>query len=262
MSEIKVLYVGDSSANIGKLFFQTPFFFEMKELDVVFWGQPLKDALEKDGGISVTHMPGWVAYQNFPSRIEELRMYDVVILSDVQELVILLYPQFFPRYPEKPIVVPNRVHTLIKFVEEGGGFLMCGGWLSFCGRIGEGGWHKTDIVDILPVKLLENDDTVETPEGAYVKAVNKEHPIMRNITWDTIPPFLGYNRTLVRDEGEVLAVIGKREDPFIAVRHYGKGRTMIFASDPVLHWGYNFINWPEYSKFWIQVIKWLAGKLE
>jgi len=34
-----------------------------------------------------------------------------------------------------------------------------------------------------------------------------------------------------------------------------------FASDPVLHWGINFVKWEHHGRFWAQAIRWLAKKL-
>jgi uncharacterized membrane protein len=33
---------------------------------------------------------------------------------------------------------------------------------------------------------------------------------------------------------------------------------MAFTSDPVLHWGINFIKWEYYKEFWIKAIKWVC----
>jgi uncharacterized membrane protein len=58
-------------------------------------------------------------------------------------------------------------------------------------------------------------------------------------------------------DAQLLATID--EDPFIAVREYGKGRTGIFASDAAPHWGpVEFLEWPGYKTFWTQFFKWLV----
>jgi uncharacterized membrane protein len=257
---INVLYCGDSSANVENIFFQSPFFFEQKGLDVKVWGEHLIKALESDPDIRVTHMPSWVAYKKFPSTHAELQRYDLVILSDVENVVLTLYEQFFPPEPERHLVLPNRPRIIAEFVERGGAFIMAGGWLSFSGRLGFGGWHKTPVANILPVQMLGLDDEIETPEGAVPQAVERDHPIMTGIDWNTAPPFLGYNKTKLKERATLLATISNEKDPFIAVWDLGKGRTMAFMSDPVLHWGYNFIRWEYYSKFWTQAVHWLTRK--
>jgi uncharacterized membrane protein len=257
---IHVLYCGDSSANVENIFFQSPFFFEQKGLDVRVWGEHLIKALESDPDIRVTHMPSWVAYKKFPTSLDDLKKFDVVILSDVENVVLTLYEQFFPSEPEQHLVLPNRPKLIVNFVEGGGAFVMCGGWLSFTGRMGYGGWHKTPVATILPVEMLGVDDEMETPEGAIPNAVNPDHPIMKEIDWKNAPPFLGYNKTRLKPGASLLATITEGNDPFIAAWECGKGRTMAFMSDPVLHWGYNFIRWKYYSQFWTQAVHWLTRK--
>jgi uncharacterized membrane protein len=257
---INVLYCGDSSANISNLFFQSPFFFEQKGFDVRVWGDHLIKALESDPSIRVTHMPSWVAYKKFPTSLEELGKYDVIILSDVENVVLTLYEQFFPSAPEQHLTLPNRPKLIVEFVERGGAFIMAGGWLSFTGRMGIGGWHKTPVAKILPVEMLGVDDEMETPEGAVPLAVKVNHPIMKGIDWNAAPPFLGYNKTRLKPKATLLATITEEKDPFIAVWDFKKGRTMAFMSDPVLHWGYNFIRWAHYSQFWTQAIHWLTKR--
>ncbi|MBA7676042.1 hypothetical protein ES703_84282 [subsurface metagenome] len=50
-------------------------------------------------------------------------------------------------------------------------------------------------------------------------------------------------------------------DPLIAVREYGKGRSMAIMTAVHPHWGANFMKWEYYKQFWWQIIKWLAQKL-
>jgi uncharacterized membrane protein len=146
-----------------------------------------------------------------------------------------------------------------RFVEEGGGLAMCGGWYSFSGRFGQGAWYGTPVAEVLPVELERGDDRVEAPDGAFVKVADASHPVVRGVPWETCPPFLGYNKLKPKPGAQVLATIGEG-DPFIVVWERG-GRVMAFASDPVLHWGINFVKWEHYGRFWAQAIRWLAKKL-
>jgi uncharacterized membrane protein len=67
-------------------------------------------------------------------------------------------------------------------------------------------------------------------------------------------------KILISEAGtQLLAAIGDRGDPFVAVREYGKERTGIFASDAAPHWGpVEFLEWPGYKTFWTQFFGWLA----
>ena len=264
---IKVLYAGDSSGLIT-WYYESPFLIDFKEFKYYDVGKPLTKALEQAGDIKVVRMMNWDAYERFPSTIEELKEYDVVILSDIEAEILLLHPIFYHPEEWKGIVkIPNRVKELVKWIKEGGGLIFAGSWVTFVGRYGRGLWWRTPLGDVLPVKLKVEliDDRVECPEGAYVKALKPEHPVMEGIPWEECPPFLGYNEVEATDRGEVLATISpegeERKDPFIVVGEYHKGRVLVFTSDPVPHWGINFVRWKYYSKFWQQAVRWSAGQI-
>lgn len=264
---IKILYVGDAGVLAGPIFFASPFIMEIKGLSVNVFGEPLIKAFEKDNEIKVTHMSSWDAYANFPKTLEEMKQYDIIILSDVEAETLFFYPEFYTpsEYGKKTITKPNRLKAIKQFVESGGSLIMAGSWFTFAGRHGQSGWRKTPVADVLPVEILPEDDRVETPEGAVIEVLKPDHPIMKGIPWDTCPPFLGYNKVILKDGAELLATIKsvdtKEPDPLIAVWEYGKGRVMAFTSDPCPHWGMNFMTWDYYSKFWIQAAKWLVKKI-
>ena len=88
---IRVLYVGDASALIGPQFIQSPYLLETKGFSVHIWCKPVLDALSADPEIEVTHMPSWIAHREFPSSLEELQKFNVVVFSDVEKDGILLY---------------------------------------------------------------------------------------------------------------------------------------------------------------------------
>ncbi|HHY46421.1 MAG TPA: cytoplasmic protein [Firmicutes bacterium] len=249
---VKVLYVGDSAGVVGPLFVASPFEVEVKGFNVHVWGQPLIDGLQAEGDIKVTHMPSWQAYGEYPKTPEEMANYDVVIVSDVERDVLILYPVW-----TKAPMGPNRLMTTKEYVENGGSFLMVGGWTSFTGRFARAGYGDTPIGEILPVECLPvTDDRAECPEGAKVEILNGDHPILKGIAPESWPLFLGYNKTRLKPGAELLATING--DPLIAVWEYGKGRVMAFTTDCSPHWGVEFVRWEHYGKFWRQAIRWLA----
>jgi len=215
----------------------------------------LKQAL-KDPNIEVDYISPQAVPSDFPRTLEELAKYDVVILSDVGHDTLMLYPgeELYQRGR-------NRLKELRNFVENGGGLAFCGGWLSYQGRFGHGRWYGTPVAEILPVEILPlPDDRVETPEGSKVSVENTEHPILREIPWNTCPTFLGYNRVgKVKYGATLLAKIN--DDPLIAVWDCKKGRVMAFTSDPAPHWGAMFTKWEHYPRFWVNAIKWLAKQI-
>jgi len=216
------------------------------------FGRWFREALSKFDDVEIVHMPDYVAFQEFPKTVEELKKFDVVVLSDIGSNSLVLYPEFF-----KVPMGPNRLVTIRDYVKSGGGLVMAGGWYSFAGELGIAKYHGTPVEEALPVEISPWDDRVETPEGASPKILKPQHEILKGIPTDW-PQFLGYNRVKLKEGAELLAEING--DPFIAVWKFGDGRSMVFTSDLAPHWGTAFVKWEYYPKFWYQCVKWLAGR--
>jgi uncharacterized membrane protein len=218
------------------------------------FGKWFVEALSKFDDIEIEHMPNHVALTSFPSTRDEINRYDVIILSDCGKNTLQLYPEMFT-VP----MGPDRLDVIKGFVTEGKAFIMGGGWNSFQGIRGIPGYHDTVIEEILPVDLKACDDRVEKPQGARPAVLKKDHPIFKGTPAEW-PVFLGYNKVSAKKGADVLAQIN--DDPFIAVRDCGKGKTMAFTSDLSKHWGTAFVEWEGYGKFWRNAALWLSGRAE
>lgn len=256
---MKVLYAGDACSKIGPVFIASPFNVEVKGFSHHVWGQPLIDALQA-GGHTVTHLTNEQAIADFPRTVEELSQYDVAMISDCECEVLSLYPFWVPG---TPLPRTNRLKAIREFTRGGGGLMMIGGWTSFSGRFGHGGYYDTPVEEALPVHCLKGlDDRVETPEGVRVHVKQAGHPIIREIPWENAPVFEGFNKIIPKEGAEVIATIGEGEDehPLLVTWTYGEGRAMAFASDCSPHWAQYFQPWEYYGQFWRQAIEWLGGK--
>lgn len=214
----------------------------------------LRAALEK-GGWDVTYQPAHVAARDFPFTADELSAYDCVILSDIGANTLLLHPDTFT----KSKVLPNRLHALRDYVQNGGGFVMVGGYLTFQGIDAKGQYAGSAIEEILPVTLMRSDDRVESPQGITPKVCQESHPIVAGLetAW---PDLLGYNRIELKSGADLVATVG--EDPLLVAGTFGKGRSVAFASDCGPHWAPPpFVDWPGYDRLWSQLCDWTAGKL-
>ncbi|NMB21114.1 MAG: cytoplasmic protein [Firmicutes bacterium] len=243
----KVLLVGESWEifSIHQKGFDA--FFTTKYDEGAKW---LIEALEA-GGYQVDYIPNHHAPSKVPTTLEELQKYSVIILSDVGANTLLLHPDTF----ERSIATPNRLKLFRDYVDQGGAFLMVGGYLSFTGIDGKAKYRHSPVEEILPVTLMEYDDRVEVPEGLYPTVVHAEHPVVQGLdaTW---PMLLGYNKLAPKAEADVL--VSAEEDPILVVGSYGKGKTAAFASDCAPHWGSpEFVQWKQYNQFWQQLIHWL-----
>ncbi len=104
-------------------------------------------------------------------------------------------PSFFDRAQRKDTVVtfPDRLTTVKNWIADGGGLLMLGGWLSFSGAFGKGGWGRSSFSNALPVQCLATEDLVESSAGFTAELVVPGHPAVKGLSWDTFPPIFGYN---------------------------------------------------------------------
>lgn len=188
--------------------------------------------------------------EEFPFSLEELKKYDLIILSDIGANTLLLPGATFTRSE----LMPNRCNLLRDYVLEGGALLMVGGYLTFSGVDAKGKWQDTAVQEVLPVQVLATDDRMEHCEGVRPVFV-KDHVVFEGIekTW---PRVLGYNKTILKPEAELLASVCG--DPFIALGEYGKGRSAVFTTDCAPHWAPpEFCEWKDYNRLFQNLARWL-----
>lgn len=215
----------------------------------------LVDAL-RDAGHEVTWLPSERVPQDFPETTAELGRYDVVILSDLGADTLL-----------HPIVLaagglrPDRMQVLREWVhDDGGGLLMCGGWLSFAGMDGKARYAETPVEEALPVTMSRLDDRQERPSGAFPHVVENPSGDGRSLVhglpapW---PPLLGYNRVAAKPGTSTLATIGA--DPLLVTGTFGRGRSAAWMSDVAPHWCPSwFSEWTGFAPLFTRLAAWLA----
>ena len=253
----KIYYVGDWAVMTGPVFAESPFNFEHKGLEIFNYGTWLVDALQSSGEHTVESVPSWDFYKMPPGAWEEiLDEYDIFIFSDVEARLFQLEPTFFDRskFGKQVLTFPDRIRLFAEAIESGKHAIFCGGWLSFTGEIGKGGWGRTPLKDILPVKCLDIEDLVESTEGYYVQS-EKQMGAFEGLDFKDCPPILGYNKVLPREGFEVHLSFQDTGDPVVASGKIGKGSVLAYTSDPAPHWGCNFVYWERYNDFWLRCVK-------
>ncbi|MCX5515784.1 hypothetical protein C3941_05920 [Kaistia algarum] len=208
-------------------------------------------------GIEVTQIGGERCESEFPTSLEALSAFSCVVLSDVGMLSLLYTPQ--TRAGRRSV---NRLELLRQWVESGGALMMAGGYTSFQGMDGMALFHGTAVEECLPVECLSGPDGVEAPEGLDPAIVQPGHPILDGISVP-IPYILGINRTLARapNDATILVQVPYRGAvlPLLAVRFYGAGRTLAWATDIGPHWlSRDFLDWEGYDRLMANMIRWLV----
>lgn len=235
--------------------------YAFKGTEIFNYGKWLKAALESTGEHHVESVPTWDFYRLAPGRWEQiLAEYDVIIFSDVEAKNFQLEPSFFDRskFGKAVLTFPDRVRLTCEALHRGTHIIFCGGWLSFNGEMGKGGWGHPQLREILPVECLPYEDLRESTEGFGAVTVDASHPICKDLDLTTLPPILGYNVVRPRANCEVVATWSGSSDPMLAAGRFGNGRVIAYTSDPAPHWGCNVVYWEHYNRFWSNVLAWLA----
>jgi uncharacterized membrane protein len=257
----RIYYVGDWAVMLGPCFAETPFNYAWKGTDVFNYGKWLKEALESAGRHQVESVPAWEFYRLPPGRYETiLAEYDVIVFSDVELKNFQLDPHFFDRsqFGRQVLTFPDRVRLTVEAVLGGRRMMFLGGWLSFTGEMGKGGWGRSRLREILPVECLVHDDLNESTEGFHGRA-ELDHPVLRGLDLATMPPVLGYNVVQPRAGCDVIATWSETGDPMLAAAQFGQGKVLTYTSDPAPHWGCNFVYWEQYAQFWSNAVDWLVA---
>jgi uncharacterized membrane protein len=210
-------------------------------------------------GIAVTQIGGEHCSVDFPRDLTALAKFDAVILSDVGALTLLMTPD-----ARAGKIGPNRLEVLKTYVAAGGGLMMAGGYMGFQGMFGTARYADTAVEDVLPVCCLPYSDGLEVPEGLTANLLDPSHPILAGID-EPLPPILGLNKLEFRgdDASRLLAVCQYRgkDWPLLAVRNYGKGRSVIWSTDIGPHWlSHDFLGWRHYGTLMANIVTWVGQK--
>lgn len=74
---------------------------------------------------------------------------------------------------------------------------------------------------------------------------------------EAAPPALnGYVLTAEKKELVENILMSPENDPVLAARQYGLGRTVAFTSDATSRWAGPWLTWPCFSQFWEQIVRW------
>lgn len=260
----KIYYVGDWAVLTGPWFAESPFQNAMKGLDVFNYGTWLTEALESSGEHQVTSVPSWDFYKLGPGAYEQvLADYDVVIFSDVEGKLFQLAPHFFDRnkFGDGVLTFPDRVRLTTEAVREGTGLMLLGGWYSFTGEQGKGGWGRTLLKDAMPVVCLDHEDLVESTEGYHPVASDAGRAAFGDLDLSSCPPILGYNQVHTKPGIEPLLSLVETGDPLLVSQQVGAGHVVCYMSDPAPHWACNLVFWKHYADFWLRCLNLALGRL-
>ena len=212
----------------------------------------IRSALTADGDIEFSHIPCHRVDYNFPKSAEELAKFDVIMVSDCGANTFNLPMATFLSLKKQA----NKLQMIRDYVEQGGAFVMIGGYLTFQGIEAKGAYKNTAIEEILPVELLAGDDRCENCQGVRLVMTDPGHALFAGIDNEAWPELLGYNKLIPKPGSHVVAKVNG--DPLIVLGEYGSGRVCAYATDCAPHWSpAEFCEWKGYSTLWRNIVFWL-----
>jgi Ca-activated chloride channel family protein len=92
-----------------------------------------------------------------------------------------------------------------------------------------------------------------------VQPVPQAHdPTLNEIDAQELPLLTGYVATTAKPAGELI-LAADNGDPLLAKWRYGLGWTAAFTSEPKPRWAEDWIEWPDFAKFWSQLVRSLTA---
>ncbi len=135
-------------------------------------------------------------------------------------------------------------------------------FLQYIAGMGGGSSFVADRPQDLPNLLLKDAVATTQPPIVIKPTIPREtaaDTVLRGIPWKTVPPLLGYNITTPKPTATVdlMDTGGGNNNALYAWQRYGLGRSLAFMSDDQNKWASLWLQWPSYSTFWAQTIRWI-----
>jgi uncharacterized membrane protein len=189
----------------------------------------------------------------FPSKPEELFEYQGLIVGSV----------------EANYFTPTQQQMIRDFVDRrGGGLLLLGGRAT----LSDGGYPNSPLADLVPTKLPESRGTFHrdfvgvelTGQGAQSVMCRLDEDTARNAErWKKMPQVANWQEVGEPKPGATVLLNavppGRRASPLLVTQNYGKGRSVLLASEGTWRWKM----WMDHADkthatFWQQLFRYLV----
>ena len=124
-------------------------------------------------------------------------------------------------------------------------------------EIGGGRFHFADDATVIPQIFAQETALAGRSylvEETFTPRIANPSPILQGFS--ELPPLQGYVATSRKLTAQVVLTGGEENDPLLAQWQYGLGRSVPWPSDAKGQWAQAWVNWPEFPRFWAQVVRW------
>lgn len=122
---------------------------------------------------------------------------------------------------------------------------------------GQGNFYLTTMARDLKAIFTKDVMTISRSliiEEPFTPSMDTSSPELSGISTSGVPPLLGYVATSPKSTARV-PMVSHKNDPILATWQYGLGRSAAFTSDCKARWSARWLTWPNYNKFWTQVLR-------
>ena len=189
----------------------------------------------------------------FPSKAEDLFAYQGLIVGSV----------------EANYFTPTQQQLIRDFVDRrGGGLLFMGGRAT----LSDGGYPASPLADLVPTNLPQGKGTFHrdftgqelTAAGAQSVLCRLDEDAARNLErWKKMPQMANYQEAGDPKPGATVLLVstpaGKRKTPLLVTENYGRGHTVLFATEGSWRWKM-WLPHDDKSQptFWQQILRYLV----
>ncbi len=150
-------------------------------------------------------------------------------------------------------------------VQRGQGLVMGGGFEAFGGFAYGRSWKGSAVEEALPVECMSNQAWDIRPFFARPAEDARDHPFVRSLPWDGMPPFNGMNIVTPKQSSIVLlwsvpTALGDPEYPVLIYWEVGKGASVAHTPDWNPGWGSTVMNdWELYQDYIVNIVYLASG---
>ncbi len=106
------------------------------------------------------------------------------------------------------------------------------------------------------LKDVENYSGSTAVEKPLTPIVAGKPEVLEGVGMESAPPLRGYSRFIGKPGAEtLLSIDAAKKDPLYVRWQYGLGRAAVFASDAKSRWAEQWMTWPGFDKFWINITR-------
>jgi hypothetical protein len=124
-------------------------------------------------------------------------------------------------------------------------------------QLGHGRYYDGNDPFDLPQLLVKETQQVQRAaivEEDFIPLPITTNPATEGIDVRKAPALRGYVATTAKPQSTVL-LASRQLDPVLSEWQYGLGRVMAWTSDAKNTWASRWLEWPDFSRFWAQLVK-------